>query len=148
MDGQVIIEISNSETLRDIKKLEKIHPNWYIFLVILDFWKKILTAKLSAPCPFVFWTQNGRHLLNFAATKKFRNIFFTRKIFQLGSVFLSFCSGFIGFWVIYQNAIFFFHFYPTSWEFLLNSLNWWVRKWRKKLPFCKKFKKGEPRAKT
>jgi len=27
MDGQVMIEISNSETMRDIKKSEKMHPN-------------------------------------------------------------------------------------------------------------------------
>ena len=94
MDGQVITEISNSETMRDIKKLDKIHPIWNIFLMKKYYLNFFVAAKLSAPRPFVFWTQNGCHLLNFAATKKFKNIFFTRKIFQLGSVFLSFCSGF------------------------------------------------------
>ena len=72
MDGQVITEISNSESMRDIKKSEKIHPNWNIFLAIWDFLKFFVAAKLSAPRPLVFWTQNGRNLLNFEATKKFK----------------------------------------------------------------------------
>ena len=67
-----MIEISNSETMRDIKKSEKMHPNWNIFFAIWDFLKFFVAAKLSAPRPLVFWTQNGRNLLNFEATKKFK----------------------------------------------------------------------------
>ena len=53
MDGQVITEISNSETMRDIKKHQKQLLN--IFKKLRKFWKlEVRALELSEPRPFVF----------------------------------------------------------------------------------------------
>ena len=56
-----------------------------------------LAQKLSPPRPFVFWTQNDRHLLNFAAIKN-PNYIFHQKIISVGVYFTSFCSQMNHFW--------------------------------------------------
>ena len=76
-----MMEIFNSETMRDIKKSEKIYPNWNIFFAIWDYLKFFVAAKLSAPCILVFWAQNDRNSLNFEATKKFKKYQVTKKLF-------------------------------------------------------------------
>ena len=59
------------------KNLKKYTPTEIFFFAIWDFLKFFVAAKLSAPRPLVFWTQNDRNLLNFGATKRLERHFFT-----------------------------------------------------------------------
>ena len=78
-----------SETITDIKKVQKYYFN--IFKSYENFESlKGVAQILSPPRPFVFWTQNGHYLANFGVTKKFKKSKFTKKIFQLGSIYFIF----------------------------------------------------------
>ena len=74
MDGTLTLIFAISETIRDSKKFTNKHYNTSKSYVKFQSLRD-LAQKLGMPRPFVFWTQNGRNLLNFRATKKFKYIY-------------------------------------------------------------------------